>query len=538
MLCHGAGRNDDLGRRCSYLPGLLHIFLAILLVRSVQAQTGQFIRQDVGCADGTPEGLSHKAAVVACAGHWYGHVKRAGSLCTSGWKLCSWEDTSALRNISWEDAVSVEGCYVYNAAQDGGRCHECRDSLRQDDLAGIGKGCPYKSPGQSSCISGGRMDASCCVDSHFRRACSYLPGLTSGVLCCRNPGKPPRVIVKPQEQMHVFSGHIFLLTCKASGYPPPRTLWYKDGKQLPHNNSRLSVLSSGDLLVTLSRTADSGLYTCEVINSEGIDTATSHVKVTDYSSGCSDGSTEGLLRHRDVHACAGRWSGHVKRARHLCAKGWAVCNPKDKHSLNRLSWADILGLKGCYALNAANTGDHCSRCYSKKMAGVGTKCSRIRLHRSSCFSKGRVDVYDPRHSSCNYQEGKVTGALCCRRKARHQGMPNWLTCNPSCKNGGACIAKNQCHCSPGYKGVACQNAICTPPCQFGFVCEKPGQCSCPDGPRGKLCRKTIKHMCISPCLNGGRCRKGRCKCPPTHWGRNCARKVLRIVVADSNNTTR
>lgn len=36
----------------------------------------------------------------------------------------------------------------------------------------------------------------------------------------------------------------------------------------------------GDLLVTLSRSADSGLYTCEVINSEGIDTATSHVKVT------------------------------------------------------------------------------------------------------------------------------------------------------------------------------------------------------------------------------------------------------------------
>lgn len=99
---------------------------------------------DVGCADGTPEGLSHKAAVVACAGHWYGHVKRARSLCASDWKLCSWEDTSALRNISWEDAMSVEGCYVYNAAQDGGRCHECRDSLRQvRDMINNNKNCYY-----------------------------------------------------------------------------------------------------------------------------------------------------------------------------------------------------------------------------------------------------------------------------------------------------------------------------------------------------------------------------------------------------------
>lgn len=37
------------------------------------------------------------------------------------------------------------------------------------------------------------------------------------------------------------------------------------------------------------------------------------------------------------------------------------------------------------------------------------------------------------------------------------GTPSWLTCNPPCKNGGVCIGKNKCHCSPGYKGVACQN---------------------------------------------------------------------------------
>lgn len=61
-------------------------------------------------------------------------------------------------------------------------------STLQDDLAGIGRGCPHQNFGQTSCISGGRIDASCCVDSHFKRGCHYQPGIINGVLCCRMPG--------------------------------------------------------------------------------------------------------------------------------------------------------------------------------------------------------------------------------------------------------------------------------------------------------------------------------------------------------------
>lgn len=36
---------------------------------------------------------------------------------------------------------------------------------------------------------------------------------------------------------------------------------------------------TGDLLVTLARKSDTGLYTCEVINEEGVDMASSFVSV-------------------------------------------------------------------------------------------------------------------------------------------------------------------------------------------------------------------------------------------------------------------
>ena len=56
-------------------------------------------------------------------------------------------------------------------------------------MAGVGRGCPHQSFGQKSCISGGQIDVSCCIDTHFNRACQYRPGLATGVLCCKLPGK-------------------------------------------------------------------------------------------------------------------------------------------------------------------------------------------------------------------------------------------------------------------------------------------------------------------------------------------------------------
>ena len=81
---------------------------------------------------------------------------------------------------------------------------------------------------------------------------------------------------------------------------------------------------------------------------------------SEHPSGCADGKTDGLADYEEVQACSGRWQGHVKRARTLCAGGWQVCSPRHSSALTLLTWNDLTRLPGCYAYNAANTLSLCS----------------------------------------------------------------------------------------------------------------------------------------------------------------------------------
>merc|ERR1711935_773174 len=98
-------------------------------------------------------------------------------------------------------------------------------------------------------------------------------------------------------------------------------MWYKDGRRL-YRSTRVSILTSGDLVIPHTRRHDSGLYTCEAVNEQGVDMASSYVTVGDYTSGCADGSAHGLRGHKHLQACNGTWQGHVRSARSPCAKGW------------------------------------------------------------------------------------------------------------------------------------------------------------------------------------------------------------------------
>ncbi|KAL5021870.1 hypothetical protein ScPMuIL_001025 [Solemya velum] len=522
----------SIGQTIQNCRNCLTILLFVVVIATVPVSSGS------GCADGTREGLRHHREVAACGGQWTGHINNGSSLCAPGWKVCSWHDREPLQAITWEEAISVQGCYAYNAAQDGGRCRACEDNMDQDDLAGLGGGCPHKNQGQSSCISGGRIDASCCVDSHFQKACQYHPGIADGILCCKMPTRKPKIVVKPKERMAVYTGLIFLLTCQASGVPPPRIVWYKDGTQLPANNQRISVLSSGDLLVTLAKKSDTGLYSCEVINEEGIDMASSRVTVREYASGCRDGSTDGLGMHRDIHACSGKWNGHIKRGKSLCRKGWRVCSPHDKEALQELTWLDIFDLDGCYAYNAANQKGRCKRCHTGPLAGVGNTCGRLKYSQTSCLAHGRIDVFKHTkdETSCDYKEGVTNGVLCCKRKVK-KSKPNNV-CDPACANGGICVGHNRCQCAIGYKGAMCQNAICERGCGETAHCVKPGKCECKPGYTGRGCKRKAKHICKVPCLNGGRCRKSKCKCGPTHTGKSCQYFTQQILLTHLNRTER
>ncbi|XP_071168481.1 uncharacterized protein [Mytilus edulis] len=492
--------------------------------------------QDSGCADGSRIGLYGHDNIVTCQGQWKGHINNSSHLCAAGWKVCSYEDTDLLGTISWEEAISVEGCYSMNAAQDGGKCQKCAEDYGQDDMAGIGRGCPHQNFGQTSCIRGGRIDSSCCVDSHFQQACHYKPNI-HGVVCCKLPSRKPKIVVKPKSKIEVNTGLIFLLTCQATGSPAPRVQWYKDGTQIPVTNNRIQTLPSGDLLVTLAKKSDTGLYSCEVINTEGMDMASSQVIVREYSSGCKDGTTEGLDLHRDVHACSGKWEGHVRKGKSLCKKGWKVCNPTDREVLHGLTWLDMLDLQGCYAYNAAMRKGQCKKCRERNMAGFGRNCGKLRYQRKrqSCLATGRVDVFKKSESSsgCFYKEGVTSGVLCCKRKTRKSKKKPSAVCSSKCLNGGKCMAHNYCQCPSGYKGAVCQIPICRYGCGDFGECIKPGICQCKDGFTGKNCHRKV---CKQTCLNGGRCVKHKCRCSSGFDGKHCQRKST--VLSKLNRTER
>ncbi|CAH1784934.1 unnamed protein product [Owenia fusiformis] len=546
-------------------PSLLHLLVIILptVVTSINIIDRREDNEinfnydiDSGCRDGTTEGFSDHPRIAACAGDWKGHISNSSAICAPGWRVCGWYDEYVLKTIKWREAVTVAGCFAFNAAQDRGRCQECTNNLEQDDLAAVGRGCPHQTLGQQSCISGGKIDASCCVDSRLNRACQYRPGVT-GILCCKIPGIAPQIIVPPEPREHFVMGLSYTLTCQVSGMPPPRITWWKSNMQLPGNNTRIVKLSSGNLLIVEVQKSDIGTYTCIAKNTEGIVKASSKVYVTQHKSGCADGTTEGLHENRDIQACSGVWYGHVKRAKHLCAPGWLVCSPRYSHLLEQITWADTTNIEGCYAYNAENSYNKCNkRCHRYNMAGVGSSCARHKRHQTSCIAEGRVDVYRGRFfSGCSYRAGATTGVMCCHKSSRHKKVTTiprtkkkkhqhskllnfFNTCSPSCQNGAHCLSYNRCQCEHGYKGHRCQLPICQPGCGPNAKCVKPGECQCNEGYNGPKCKRERHLTCKLPCYNGGRCLDGECQCPTSHWGPSCERLVTWRPLTEQNRTER
>jgi len=38
-------------------------------------------------------------------------------------------------------------------------------------------------------------------------------------------------------------------------------------------------------------------------------------------------------------------------------------------------------------------------------------------------------------------------------------FPHAAVCSPQCKNGGTCVAPEQCHCTPGWSGDHCNDGM-------------------------------------------------------------------------------
>lgn len=83
----------------------------------------------------TVEGCSGNGKIIKenqlsiCKGSWSGHISNSSHLCAPGWGVCSHKEQHLLSLIHWKQATAIRGCYAINAAQDGGRCRECRDTM-------------------------------------------------------------------------------------------------------------------------------------------------------------------------------------------------------------------------------------------------------------------------------------------------------------------------------------------------------------------------------------------------------------------------
>ncbi|XP_033126450.1 neurogenic locus notch homolog protein 1-like isoform X2 [Anneissia japonica] len=467
---------------------LCSILYIIYLTSIVKAEYG-------GCAIGGSEGLLSHRKLSVCSGTWQGHIKKAENLCAIGWSVCSHEDANILKTIGWDEAMKIDGCFAFNAAQDGGGCKPCESNLEQDDLGAIGRSCPHQNQGQTSCIGSGRIDASCCVDTYFRRSCSFRPGIT-GVLCCKKPEKEPEIDTKLPPEMKILSGFNMTLTCHASGLPEPNLRWFRNGKIIHKEDKRLK-LDKGALTLSKIEEQDTGSYSCVADNLSGFDRKDTFITVVknvpDEEMGCHDKSVEGLNHLPGIVACHGAWKGHVKHGKVLCAQGWSVCNHNDQKYLNLISWEDANSMNGCYAYNAANNFGRCRKCSGKNhednMGGIGRHCSQRRPNKSSCLAGGRIDVFYGHKKrggpSCSYKPGLVSGVLCCKIEKAKEEKP---TCSPGCENGGECMEGNRCKCTEGFKGARCQLSTCKRPCENGGRCDG-GKCMCPANTRGRFCQR-------------------------------------------------
>ncbi|KAJ8025517.1 Vascular endothelial growth factor receptor 3 [Holothuria leucospilota] len=523
----------------------MDLFKIILFIGSlVLVQASQ-----EGCADGSTETLIADSWLSGCMGAWSGHIYNASHLCASGWRVCSWEDNRMLKKLKWEKASNVEGCFAYNAAQDSGGCGPCANHIDQDDMAGVGKDCPHLVEGERSCIGQGVISSSCCEDSRSNQACSYHDGIT-GVLCCRIPDKPPVIAQRFPTKETVKVGQNWTMNCPVVGNPHPAVDWLKDGRII-HESDRI-MIHRETLRIQNVVAYDAGVYTCLAANTAGYAQEDITLSVsrqeTKADIGCMDGSIDGLGHLRDVVACNGPWKGHVSRGKVHCSPGWRVCSNEDWTLLKRISWFDATGINGCYAYDAAVNGGKCSSCKegsNHSMGGIGRHCSKRRKRQSSCLAQGRIDVYSPLSEggqpSCDYQQGLISGVLCCKISAHKQRLPmrrkpgskgKKVKCVQPCLNNGVCVGRNRCECPQGYKGASCQIPICDPPCNPGSYCLEPGVCACERGREAKCALREedvaislakLERKCLRHCRNGGQCFQGHCFCPANTKGRFCQR---------------
>ena len=74
------------------------------------------------------------------------------------------------------------------------------------------------------------------------------------------------------------SAMVLRLCCQFGGYPMPKIQWLKNGAEL-HQKGRTIVSDTGDMSISQSYSADSGMYQCRAKNLAGVFQSTTYVDI-------------------------------------------------------------------------------------------------------------------------------------------------------------------------------------------------------------------------------------------------------------------
>lgn len=95
------------------------------------------------------------------------------------------------------------------------------------------------------------------------------------------PPSKPHFTSRLEPELDLETGQPLILKCKVGGYPPPKTLWYKDGNPLKNEPPYEITSKGGEAMLQIPETMeeDGGVYSCLATNPSGQDATSCNVTV-------------------------------------------------------------------------------------------------------------------------------------------------------------------------------------------------------------------------------------------------------------------
>ncbi|EDO41500.1 predicted protein, partial [Nematostella vectensis] len=163
--------------------------------------------------------------------------------------------------VQWKKVGGADRAYDYSLAKPGGCNLRIRSASPKDGGEYM---CIVSASGRSMThstflsVQGRLVDLDFFVVCNFRRV-FFLPSVYS---------KPPHFINTPKLPKGLLDiGATLTLQCSATGVPPPRITWLKNGKELVGNQRQSGI--NNDLVIQSLSTKDSGVYQCFAENDIG-----------------------------------------------------------------------------------------------------------------------------------------------------------------------------------------------------------------------------------------------------------------------------